>query len=362
MGARKLLELLSKANEPVTDRNDLSEKIRTLVCEKGDPCVYCCDFVHCSVAIGSHACVLHKGVAYMELEVALSILISKCEKLKRVWKAKTPTLISTVASNIGRDSAPIVRSLTEWGKSLATFVASSLGEFVPLESGCTGGITSIVNGPACCLALLHNLRSSGHLFFHERKQFLGMLLDSGMTPKDAVEYMEKHMNGKSKKDCDYKYLESLLTFFVPKAENEKEEGEDFRSFRAKKSYNNSLYPELVSPASISCSTYIMHGRQDAHEAAASCCPYVSMGKEKIASLLRSQKLPQGDIEDIVGKIGKYPKAVCAVHFNKLCSLLTGAQQRNVPYLRITTCQDFMIAMVSTLKQQQQQQTANTKSI
>jgi hypothetical protein len=179
-----------------------------------------------------------------------------------------------------------------------------------------------------------------HLKFNERKQLLAMLVDSGMDPLDAVDFIISSMSDTALKKCNKETLKSHFSCLKEKHPES----------RTHKYYKGFSFP-IRDPVSYACNTHILNGRVDVDKDSSHGCPYAFMDDGNIRNMLKTQNLEPVDIEDIVTRKAqcKNPKSACYTHYKKLAKLNMAAKYP-IENLKLVYFSDFVKALFNDTPQ------------
>ena len=281
--------------------------------EKYDGAIYCCEFEDCVGVLQPDKYVLHAGKAFVSPKEAWSIMRnSRCVKTaSRVICMEDAIYLNLpFAYAVNGVKSEIADACKKWILSIGTLIDEKSCDIIT-DTACSVGPGALLNGPLCSLALSDKLSSKGHLLFNERRQMLAMLVDSGVNPTSAVDYIFGKMNTEARKRCCITQLRSHLSLGILVRDERAIESATTRTFE-------NPHHVVYSPASHTCSKLVYSGRLDNDSQSVHGCPYTFMDVKTKSRLLSRQGLSAIDIEDIdrCNTRTRY-KSACAAHYAKL---------------------------------------------
>jgi hypothetical protein len=284
--------------------------------EKYDGAIYCCEFEDCVGVLPPDKYVLHAGKAIVSPKEAWTIMrnsrnvkaVSRSIHMEEAFYLNLP-----FAYALNHVKPEISDACNTWISSIGSLIDGKSCDIL-IDTACSVGPGALMNGPLCSLSLVDKLSSTGHLFFHERRQILAMLIDSGVNPTHAVDYVFSKMNAEARRKCSLTQLKSTLSFGMLVKNEKLTEAPSTRTFE-------NPHHVVYSPVSRTCGYWASSGRLDNDIGSVSGCPYMFMEDKNMSRLLSIQGLTAPDIEDVFKcKSRSRYKSACSAHYAKLVAM------------------------------------------
>lgn len=272
--------------------------------------VYCCPFEMALDLLATRTCIdMMHGVVYMRAKEAWKITCKEASKIPASFRP-TSFFLSSASPDI-----------KDWLLSAQGYAEKAGRDEIKRLTGVDPANRewAVQTGPLCSLRLDKTLREYRHLIHEERKQILALLVDSGYSEDEAVQYVWDMMSPDARRKCG-KELEGIV-----------------------KSYFKDKQKGLAKrPVSRVCGYYSSVGG----------CPWTRCGQKELRDLLCQQKLPSNDVEDLVTRWTaareRYSGAyACEMHFEKLAAA-RGAGV-GLSLRRLTRPSDFIVRLYSTAR-------------